>query len=126
MAEAAAEEQVDGIVDELDQNAVDDEEEAEVELEDGQVEVYADLAGYDDIPFVMEENDVDELSEQSLAVMEQDLDSVQVRACMHRLCILTCGNVRWTAAWQHGASWGSNRMTACLAAFGSACREHHP
>ena len=52
-----------------------------MELEDGQVEVRADLPGFEDIPFVMEEADMDaEMSEAAIAALEADLDGAEVRS----------------------------------------------
>ncbi|GLC37745.1 hypothetical protein PLESTB_001472500 [Pleodorina starrii] len=83
VAAAAEEEEVDeSIVDVAEERADaadDDEEDVEVELEEGQVEVHADLPGFEDIPFVMDAEDADELSEAALAAMEADLDAVEIR-----------------------------------------------
>nr|AAU93600.1 chloroplast polyprotein of elongation factor Ts precursor [Chlamydomonas reinhardtii] len=81
-AEASAEES-DDIITEPDRegaDATDDDEDVEVELEDGQVEVRADLPGFEDIPFVMEEADMDaEMSEAAIAALEADLDGAEIR-----------------------------------------------
>ncbi|EFJ50868.1 hypothetical protein VOLCADRAFT_120525 [Volvox carteri f. nagariensis] len=84
-APAAAEEEevANDIVDVADERADggDDEEEdeVEVELEEGQVEVYADLPGFQDIPFVMDMDDEGELSEAAVAALEADLDAAEIK-----------------------------------------------
>ncbi len=81
-APAAAEASVDeDVVDEPaeDSAAAEVEEDVEVELEEGQVEVRADMPGFEDIPFVMDEDNADELTEAAVSALEQDLDSAEVR-----------------------------------------------
>ncbi|GFR43724.1 hypothetical protein Agub_g4835 [Astrephomene gubernaculifera] len=65
--------------DDEEEGAAAEEEEVEVELGEGQREVYSDLPGFEDIPFVMEEEDADELTDSAIAAMEADLDSVQIQ-----------------------------------------------
>ncbi|KAG2499065.1 hypothetical protein HYH03_003248 [Edaphochlamys debaryana] len=55
-----------------------EEEDVEVELEDGQFEVRADLPGFEDIPFVMEE-DVEEFSEAAISALEANLDAAEIQ-----------------------------------------------
>ncbi|KXZ54174.1 hypothetical protein GPECTOR_5g270 [Gonium pectorale] len=55
------------------------EEDVEVELEEGQVEVYSDLPGFEDIPFVLDEEDAEELTEAAMAALEADLDAAEIQ-----------------------------------------------
>ncbi len=56
-----------------------EEEEVEVELEDGQFEVRADLPGFEDIPFVMEDNNESEFTEEAIAALEASPELAEVR-----------------------------------------------
>ncbi|KAG2439182.1 hypothetical protein HXX76_004546 [Chlamydomonas incerta] len=81
-AAASASEESDDIITEPDREGADAdaEEDVEVELEDGQVEVRADLPGFEDIPFVMDEADMDgEMTEAAIAALEADLDGAEIR-----------------------------------------------
>ncbi|GIL70524.1 hypothetical protein Vretimale_3656 [Volvox reticuliferus] len=75
-------EPADDIVDVAEETAgtgYDEEEEVEVELEEGQVEVHADLPGFEDIPFVMDMDDEGELSDAAINALEADLDAVEIK-----------------------------------------------
>ncbi|KXZ52880.1 hypothetical protein GPECTOR_8g260 [Gonium pectorale] len=118
---AADEEQVDLIFDQADDAAgagAEEEEDVEVELEEGQVEVYSDLAGFEDIPFVLDEEDAEELTEAAVAALEADLDNAEIQYELDAPAYLEEVAGKVTRVEDYGAflefSWNGKTLTGLL------------